>query len=617
MRLSLKAKLTALVSFLVWVVVLATSTVHLSSLTRQALREVEGKGQFVAQEIYHQARTALAHSRPPEGADLNDPEQLRRFAETTLATDPGLRSLVESVIAYSPTIYHVALTDPQNRVIVHNDPDETGRRFLRVPPYGQLTESGLVPQLRTIYGEPRVYEVVLPLEMGGAPLADVRVGVSTLFLRNQITPELRSAALLSALAIVLSTLSAGVLAYGLLRPLEAISRSVEQMTRGEYTGPVRLNRRDEWGILSSRLSLLGEQIRGEKAAFVALKENLDQLLSNLTDGMMLFDQYSRLVLATPAARRFLGRPAEGLGHGTALEVFTPNRPLDRLLRQAFSERRSFGWQLVETGDPVTPRVSASVQFIEDEGRPMGALVTLRDASTRAELEDQLDVTAKLAALGRITAGVAHEVKNPLNAMVLQLELLKTKLEDQGERVKPQIEILSAEIHRLDRVVRTFLDFTKPLELNPHETDLTALIKEVFTLVEPEAKQNSVRLVFETNGVLPALRLDRDLFKQALLNLVLNGCQAMPSGGELRVTPRIFGYHVEIEIADQGCGIPPEARKRIFSLFYSTKPGGSGVGLAMAYRIVQLHNGTIDFTSRPNEGTTFRISLPRQRVPSAA
>jgi signal transduction histidine kinase len=167
------------------------------------------------------------------------------------------------------------------------------------------------------------------------------------------------------------------------------------------------------------------------------------------------------------------------------------------------------------------------------------------------------------------------------------------------------------------VVRTFLDFTKPLELNPHETDLNALIKEVFTLVEPEAKQNSVRLVFETNGALPALRLDRDLFKQALLNLVLNGCQSMPSGGELRVTPRIFGFHVEIEIADQGCGIPPEARKRIFSLFYSTKPGGSGVGLAMAYRIVQLHNGTIDFTSRPNEGTTFRISLPRQRVPTAA
>ncbi len=613
MRLSLKAKLTALVSFLVWLVVLATSSLHLSSLTRQALREVESRGEFVAQEVYHQARTALAEARPPLGTDLQDPEQLRQFVESTLAADRGLRSVVESAIAYSPTIYYVALSDPRNRIMLHNDPAEAGRPIARVPPYRELMQSGLIPQLQAIYGEPRVYEIVLPLELGGAPLGDVRVGVSTLFLRNQITPELRSAAVLSGLAIIFSTLSAGVLAYNLLRPLETISRSVEQMTRGEYAGAVPLNRRDEWGILSSRLSLLGEQIRGEKAAFVALKENLDQLLSNLTDGMLLFDAQERLVLATPAARRFLGRKGEGLGHGSAAEIFASDRPLERLLRQAFSERRSFGWQVVETGDAETPRVSASLQFIEDDGRPMGALVTLRDASSRARLEDELDETAKLAALGRLAAGVAHEVKNPLNAMVLQLELLKTKLENESDRVKPQLEILSAEIRRLDRVVRTFLDFTKPLELRPHPTDLVALVREVFTLVEPQARENNIRLVLESNSNPPNLALDRDLFKQALLNLVLNGCQAMPSGGELRVTPRVFGDHVELEIADRGCGIPPEARKRIFSLFYSTRPGGSGVGLAMAYRIVQLHNGTIDFISRPNEGTTFRISLPRPRA----
>ncbi|MGH9433960.1 MAG: sensor histidine kinase, partial [Terriglobia bacterium] len=121
--------------------------------------------------------------------------------------------------------------------------------------------------------------------------------------------------------------------------------------------------------------------------------------------------------------------------------------------------------------------------------------------------------------------------------------------------------------------------------------------------------SNVRLVLDPNGALPRLKLDRDLMKQALLNLILNGCQAMPSGGELRVKPRLEPHHVELEIADQGSGIPPEAQQKIFTLYYTTKPGGSGVGLAMTYRIIQLHQGEITFSSQVNRGTTFRITLP--------
>jgi signal transduction histidine kinase len=251
----------------------------------------------------------------------------------------------------------------------------------------------------------------------------------------------------------------------------------------------------------------------------------------------------------------------------------------------------------------------NVQFVEAEGEPVGGLVTLRDASTRARLEDQIDITTKLAALGKITSGVAHEVKNPLNAMVLQLELLKSRLGDYGELVAPQLQVLSSELQRLDRVVKTFLDFTRPVEVRPRDMDIESLVREVFTLAEPQAQQNNVQLVFERNGIVPPLRADPDLMKQALLNLVLNGCQAMPSGGRLRVMPRVFPDRIDLEIADQGVGIPPEAHSRIFSLFFSTKPGGTGVGLAMAFRIVQLHNGWMDFSSEVARGTTFRVSLP--------
>jgi len=611
MRISLKSKLTALIACLVLLVVLAISSLFLSSLIRQGLANTEGKGQYVAQETYHQAQTVLSEARLPAGVNPSDQEQLRRFVQQTLANDPGLNSQMESAVAYSPTIYYVAITDRDGVVMVHSDPEEIGARLAPASPFENLRSAGLIRQLQVIYGPVQVFELVLPLDLGGQPFGDIRVGVSTIFLSNQLTPDLRKGAVLSGLAILLGTFTAGVLSFQLLRPLETISRSVDRLARGESTGELDLRRKDEWGILSSKLNLLGEQMRGEKAAYVALKEGLDRLLVNLTDGLLLFDQENRLVMATPAAARFLRRSPENLLNHLAEEVFAGEDPLDQLLRKAFRSRESLPWGVIEsTAHEETPRIAASVQFVDSQEARIAALVMLRDAGTRAELQNEIDLAARLAALGKLTSGVAHEVKNPLNAMVLQVEILKAKLRDQGEAVQPQLETLSHEVRRLDRVVKTFLDFTRPVELHPAPTDLEALIREVFTLAEPQARENHVQLVLGSNGPLPRLHLDADLIKQALLNLVLNGCQAMPSGGELRVTPHAGPDSVEVEICDHGVGIPPDARSKLFSLFFTTKPGGTGVGLAMAYRIIQLHNGSIDFSSEVDRGTVFKVSLPR-------
>ena len=610
MRLSLKAKLTALIGLLVLVVVLAISALYLSILTHEALADVGRRGMFVADAVSHQAQTVLAQSHLPPGVEPSDSQAVLKFIQSRLASDPNLNSAIESAVGFSFTTYYVAITDTDGTIFVHNDPTQVGKMFTPAPPFDQLLGSSIFHQLKVIYGPPQVYDVVHPMKVGDQPL-DVRVGVSTLLVATQMTPELRRALLLAILALVLATLSASLMSYGVLRPLQTISHSVERMARGEDPGPLNVNRKDEWGVLSSKLNLLGEQIRGEKTAFTRLKENLDQLFANLADGLLLFDKQDHLVLATPAVERFLGSPPETLLHQTAQEIFSTDRPMDRVLREAFKKRESVIWESEEEAEETDggPRIAASVQFAQTGGEPVGALVTVRDAGTRAQLEDQIAVATKLAALGRITSGVAHEVKNPLNAMVLQLEILKAKLAEHGTAVKPQLDTLSSEIRRLDRVVKTFLDFTRPVELRLSDTDLEQVVQEVFTLAEPQAQQNHVLLIIEKDGPVPRIKVDRDLFKQALLNLVLNGCQAMPSGGKLKVRPRKAERRVELEIADQGVGIPPEVQPRIFSLFFTTKPGGSGVGLAMAYRIIQLHNGSIDFSSEPGRGTTFRIALP--------
>ncbi len=610
MRLSLKAKLTALIGLLVLVVVLAISALYFSILTHESLAAVGRRGRYVADEIYHQAQTVLAQSHLPAGMKPSDTQAVLKFIQTRLAEDPNLNSAIESAVGYSPTTYYAAITNSKGIIIVHNDPTQIGSVFTPAPPFDELLSSGFLHQLEVIYGPPRLYEIDLPIKMGDRPLGDVRVGVSTVFVAHQLTPELRKALLLAVLALILATLSASLLSYGVLRPLKTISHSVDRMARGEYTEPLKVNRKDEWGILSSKLNLLGEQIRGEKTAFTRFRENLDQLFSNLADGLLLFDKQDQLVLATPAVERFLGSDPASLLHRSAFEIFSKDSSMGRMMRAAFEEREPVTWESKEK-DEVNgnPGIVASVQFAQTGGEPVGALVTIRDASTRAQLEDQIAIATRLAALGRITSGVAHEVRNPLNAMVLQLEILRAKLAEHGTTVKPQLDTLSSEIRRLDRVVKTFLDFTRPVELHLSDTDLEEVVREVFTLAEPQAQQNQVRLVIEKDGPVAKLKVDRDLIKQALLNLVLNGCQAMSSGGVLKVRQKKSERRVELEIADQGEGIPPEVQPKIFSLYFSTKPGGSGVGLAMAYRIIQMHNGSIDFSSEPHRGTTFRITLP--------
>jgi signal transduction histidine kinase len=237
---------------------------------------------------------------------------------------------------------------------------------------------------------------------------------------------------------------------------------------------------------------------------------------------------------------------------------------------------------------------------------MGTLVTLRDIESRRQLEQQLDFSTRLAAISRLTGGVAHEIKNPLNAMALHLEVLKGKLG--GEQ--PEIEVIGREIKRLDTVVKTFLNFNRPVDLNYKPIDFNELVKQVLALVSLDANAKNVAL----KTVLQADQLwingDPDLLKQAILNVINNGMEAMTEGGTLTTGTTSDGGQCQLMVSDAGPGIAREIQSRVFQLYFTTKESGSGIGLATTFRVVQLHNGTIDFTSEPGKGTTFRLRFPR-------
>ena len=244
------------------------------------------------------------------------------------------------------------------------------------------------------------------------------------------------------------------------------------------------------------------------------------------------------------------------------------------------------------------------------------MVTLRDAEGRRQVQSQLDLSERLAAISRITGGVAHEIKNPLNAIALRLEVLRARVGQEIPEANQELDIISEEVTRLDRVVKTFLDFTRPVQLALVEVDLKAVLEEIANFVGPEAAQSNVTVNFVVEPGMPfMMQGDRDLLKQAFLNVVMNGIEAMATtGGSLRIKLESLlssrqGRQAVIGISDSGPGIPPEQRDNIFQLYFTTKAKGSGIGLAIAFRVAQLHGGKIEFSSNAKQGTTFIFLMP--------
>jgi PAS domain S-box-containing protein len=348
-------------------------------------------------------------------------------------------------------------------------------------------------------------------------------------------------------------------------------------------------------------------MRDVKEVFSALKENLDQMMANLQDGVMLFTSDYRAVLVSASAERFIGKPRSRMLGCHPSEIFAEDSLLGRTILDAFKARQPIGQEEIEAEHG--RHVQVSLDFIEEDDERIGALLTLRDVESVHRIEDEIELSRRLAAIGRLTSGVAHEVKNPINAIVVHLEVLRQKLREIDPDTRRHMDVIGSEIHRLDRVVQTLVDFTRPVELRLVDTDLNKLVSEVVMLASPAAEKHRVQVERHSGqGLLPA-RIDSDLVKQAVLNIVLNGVQSMPEGGKLQIITRREGEGAIITIRDEGPGIPADIRDKVFNLYFTTKKEGSGIGLAMAYRVVQLHHGSVEFTSIDGRGTTFYLRLP--------
>ncbi|HXE79890.1 MAG TPA: ATP-binding protein [Vicinamibacterales bacterium] len=616
MRLSIKTKQVLGVTSTVGIVVVALSVYHLSTLARVSLEESKARAQLLSSAIYQRARAVVRQTSDPYAA---------------LRADPGLNDILQASI-YSPDVTDAAVVAPDGIIVAHLDPSRIGMPIPDRPPIDELLRLNGVQQLWTIFRDPgRTVELRLALaEETGREFGTIRIGISTLLVRNMLEDGLRDPLQIVLAALLVATAVAMLLAQLLLRPIHVLRSGLSRLQQGE-TGVTLDLPKDEFGDLGTFFNAVSAKMSAERSELAGQKANLESIVERLEDAVAIFNANGEILFANPAMNELL--PA---GDGGAAE-----EPWREMVNRTIAARQSYGpvsVHLPDRGRPSeegTPRpewLLLTHPIHDVDQRLIGVMLVARNLEYLSQVQSMVKYSRKLTALGRLSAGVAHEVKNPLNAMMIHLELLRQKLgrpalvgagTDPGRpprSIAPpafdagaaldHVAIIANEIKRLDQVLQGFLKFTRPEDLRLQPVHVPSLLQEVADVIEAEARKSGIKLVVECPPHVPEINGDPGMLRQALLNLALNACQAMPGGGELRFRCRGgANRRVELVVEDTGTGIPPEHLPKIFDLYFTTREKGSGIGLSMVYRTVQLHDGDVEVQSTPGQGSAFKLLLP--------
>lgn len=641
MHLGIKAKQIGGVTLIVGLAVVGLSLVHITALVRLSLAEARARGDLLKYSIYQRAIAVVP----------GDPDPYR-----ALGQDGGMRAILESSV-YSKSTLYAALCDVQGVAVAHSDPSRVEKPLA---PAGDLEDfiarsgSSQLWAIFTSTGE--ILEVRQPLLLDGHRFGSIRIGISTLLIRRELTEALKPAAATAAIALLIAVIVSAAFARLMLRPIHVLRSGLTRLGQGEFGVRLDLPQQDEFGELGTFFNTMSAQLSADRTQLAGQKANLESAVEHMEDEVAIFNPGGELLFANPAMRRHL--PTEAFGRPVD-DVLPEAHPYRTLIETTIRDQQSRG--PISTSVPLTSsqepladvpggpdgakggneepgddRLVMAHAIKDREQALVGIMLVARDLRYLGRVQSMLNYSRKLVALGRLSAGVAHEVKNPLNAMTIHLELLKHKLTTAASAMArlavpapsiggqaatapvpdlgpalDHVKIIAGEIQRLDQVMQGFLKFTRPEELKLQAFQLESLVQEVVRVVEPECSKGGVTI--QTSGLetLPDVNGDPTMLRQAMLNLALNACQAMPNGGTLRIFGDTApGRRVSLAFEDTGVGIKPEHLRRIFDLYFTTRKGGSGIGLSMVYRIIQMHDGEVEVQSTEGRGTTFRLLLPQ-------
>ena len=420
--MSFRRRLSLSIVALILALTAVLSAVYLRHLLRMQLQFAFRQAAMVTQQVESAILETI--SEPPPTYTL---EESLAFGREAVRQDPQLQEILMRSLGSFDTIVELAITDEKGEVLCGSAPSE---HWLRRPELQQLAQKGFIEQLRSVYAPQRDYEISRTFAYEGRPALLLHVAVSTAFLWRDLKPLVTELGLAAFFSLLASVVVAVVFSRVAFRPLDRLGEAIDRMTRGEFSTPLPQDsaKWNEYAAISSKLSLLGQQFRDAREGISSLRGNMEQLMTKLEGAVLLFDAEDRLIIASAAAESFLGLERWQMMGRPLEEIFAAGTKLGALVSSAARLRQPIQNQILEletapkdaggskdgaaegAAGARPSRVLVSVELIEDfaNRRRLGTMVLLRDAETRRQIETQVEVSNRLAAISRLTSGVAHE-----------------------------------------------------------------------------------------------------------------------------------------------------------------------------------------------------------------
>jgi signal transduction histidine kinase len=595
--MGLRVKLALAFVAVLMTAILAVSALEINRVTRVMVDELGDSGQMLIDQTFEQLMPILAQARPD--------------ASAAALNDPRLHAFLGSAQAFGRGVVFVRIEDRKRKILAAVPPSLEGRTAPEVPDFAVLLRKmgSRSPFIRAhAVWKNRTYVIRRAVELNGNPVAIIQVGLSTGLISDEMRGSVAEIGLIGVVAtVVCFAIVAVLLAGALVRPLRALARGVDLLAAGRTGVAFSLASPDELGTLADKFNHLSERIRADRTQWENERGQFFNIFRSITDALILLDGRGTVLFANREAQNRIELPPNGGADGQPLsQLLGHDHPLTHMIEASYSGGSEVHDAALELGrNGASERFLTSIFSIGHGPEPPGLLIIMRDLKPVQELETVVDYSGRLARLGGLISGVAHQIRNPLNAMSLQLELLNQDSE-LARPVEPRVQAVRREIRRLDQAVDALLRFMRPEQLKYGAVALNDLLAEIGNQVV----RAGVKLEYHLDPNLPSISADRALLGEALRNIAINAVEAMPQGGTLTFYSAVGDAGVvEVSIGDEGPGIPSEHLDRIFQLYFTTKEGGSGLGLPVALRAIDLHGGAVDVNSRAGAGTVVMVRLP--------
>jgi PAS domain S-box-containing protein len=602
-RLGIRPRLLLALPAFVLLVVGVGTVFHLTAVADLTVHTMVTNAELIARQVIEQV-DATTKSAPSQ----------RSFA-TSLQRDRALASLFKSSVGYYPYIQTVLITDPDGRVLAHSTGTLVGDTLGPPADAAELVGMNRVARLQALLGS-HDFEVVRPMQRGDRTIGIVRVGMANTFVRKALGETLRTSLWFAAFALAISLILAVVLADLITEPLRKLTAGIERVGQGEWGQQLEAVEAEDLSQLVSSFNLMSQRLAEDRTQLEERSRRLAALVDGLEDGILMADAGGTITLATPTACRILGRGEEELVGQPIASTLGAGHPLTELWLETMSGRDARERSEVRLdSDARGDRYLVLADPVPRGSEPRAAVLTLRNSDSMRKLTSLLDESHRMIAWGQVALGVAHEIKNPLQAMNLNLELAREKITrhgGDGEMSGPMrnLNVVGQQIRRLDEVVNGFLRFARMTHAEREPLNVNGTLAEVVNLVAGEADKHGVEIRVTPLPGLPTLWGDRALLYQAFLNLVQNAIQAGPHRAPIEITSELAQRGgVQVAIKDHGRGISRGDQGRVFDLFYTTRDEGSGIGLSIVQRVFALHGGLVELSSSEGEGTTVATWLP--------